>query len=95
MNDILPDRVLREIKKTAAKNDIARVILFGSRARGTHSEKSDVDIAAAGGRFDEFYWEIKENLHSLLTFDVVDFDAASDELKNEIIRDGVVIYEKT
>ena len=36
-----------------------------------------------------------ENIHSLLMFDVVHADASiPDELKKEIEKDGVVIYEK-
>ena len=72
-----------------------RVILFGSRARGNNTERSDVDIAVYGGDFDSFYWDIKENIHSLLMFDVINADASiSEELKKEIKKDGVVIYEK-
>ena len=38
---------------------------------------------------------VKEKVHSLLMFDIVQADAAiSDELKREIERDGVTIYEK-
>ena len=70
-------------------------ILFGSRARGNNTERSDVDIAVYGGDFDSFYWDIKENIHSLLMFDVINADASiSEELKKEIKKDGVVIYEK-
>ncbi len=77
------------------KNGIRRVILFGSRARGTNTERSDVDIAVSGGDFDGFYWDIKELVHSLLTFDVVNLDSEiSDELRAEIERDGVRIYEE-
>ena len=47
----LPARVLRDISKLAAKNHIQRIILFGSRARGTHTERSDIDIAVSGGDF--------------------------------------------
>lgn len=47
------------------------------------------------GDFDSFYWDIKENIHSLLMFDVINADASiSEELKKEIKKDGVVIYEK-
>ena len=54
-----------------------------------------MDIAVYGGDFDDFYWDIKENVHSLLMFDVIDMDSGiSEELKKEIERDGVVIYEK-
>ena len=58
-------------------------------------KRSDVDIAVYGGDFDSFYWDIKENIHSLLMFDVINADASiSEELKKEIKKDGVVIYEK-
>ena len=91
----LPERVFREITMFAKKHSIQKVILFGSRARGTHRERSDIDIAVYGGNFDSFYWDIKENIHSLLMFDIVQVDVAvSDELKQEIERDGVIIYEK-
>ncbi len=91
----IPERVVREISRYARENGIHKVILFGSRARGTHTERSDIDIAVIGGNFDAFYWDIKEKLHSLLTFDVVNLDSGvSDELKREIERDGVTLYEK-
>ena len=91
----LPDRILRELSSFAQKHSIIKIMLFGSRARGTNTERSDVDIAVYGGDFNSFYWDVKENIHSLLMFDVVQADASiSDELKNEIAKDGVVIYEK-
>lgn len=77
------------------KYAVTKIVLFGSRARGTNTERSDVDIAVYGGDFNSFYWDVKENIHSLLMFDVVQADASiSDELKKEIAKDGVVIYEK-
>lgn len=91
----ISDRVLREIRWFAYKYNIDKIILFGSRARGTHTEKSDVDIAVSGGDFDAFYWDIKEKIHSLLSFDVVDYDKSVGlDLKKEIERDGIIIYEK-
>lgn len=74
---------------------VTKIILFGSRARGTNTERSDVDIAVYGGDFNSFYWDVKENIHSLLMFDVVQAGTSiSDELKKEIEKDGVVLYEK-
>lgn len=91
----LPERVLKDICSFARKHSVRKIILFGSRARGTHTERSDVDIAVYGGDFDPFYWDIKENVHSLLMFDVVEADGhISEELKNEIKKGGIVIYEK-
>jgi len=91
----LPDRVLRELSSFAQEHSVSKIILFGSRARGTHTERSDIDIAVYGGDFDGFYWDVKEKTHSLLMFDIVQGDAPiSDELKEEIEKDGVVVYEK-
>ncbi len=91
----LPDRIMRELSSFAKENSITKIILFGSRARGTNTERSDIDIAVYGGDFDHFYWDVKEKIHSLLIFDIVQAEASvSDELKEEIERDGVVIYEK-
>ena len=79
----LPDRIVRELCSFAQRYAVTKIVLFGSRARGTNTERSDVDIAIYGGDFDSFYW------------DVVQADASiSDELKKEIAKDGVVIYEK-
>ena len=91
----LPDRILREISSFAQKHSVTRIVLFGSRARGTNTERSDIDIAVYGGDFDSFYWDVREKTHSLLMFDIVQADASvSDSLKQEIERDGIVIYEK-
>lgn len=91
----LPNRVLKDISAFALKSSVNKVVLFGSRAKGTNTDRSDVDIAVYGGDFDSFYWDIKEKMYSLLSFDVVDADKSlSDELKKEIERYGIVIYEK-
>lgn len=81
----LPDRVRREISSFAQQYAVTKIILFGSRARGTNTERSDIDIAVYGGDFDHFYWDVKEKTHSLLMFDIVQADACiSDELRQEI-----------
>ena len=91
----LPDRILRELSSFAQKYSVTKIILFGSRARGTNTERSDIDIAVYGGDFDHFYWDVKEKTNSLLMFDIIQADTAiSDELKQEIEKDGVTIYEK-
>ncbi len=91
----LPDRVLREIKFFAKKYNIEKVILFGSRAKGTHTERSDIDLAVSGGDITNFGFDVDELTHTLLMFDIVNLDRGiSEELQKEIDRDGVVIYEK-
>lgn len=91
----LPDRVMRDIAAFSEEYNIQKVVLFGSRARGTHANRSDVDIAVSGGNFDSFYWAVKEKVHSLLSFDIIEWNGdVSEELKKEIEKDGIVIYEK-
>ncbi len=92
----IPDRVYKDLIRFADADKIVKIILFGSRAKGTHTDRSDIDIAVSGGDFDSFYCDIKEKTHSLLSFDIIDLDKnISEELKKEIDRDGVIIYEKT
>ena len=91
----IPDRVYKDIIRMAKKHGIRQLILFGSRARGMHRERSDIDLAVIGGDFDSFYWDINENAWTLLSFDLVEYDKnVSDELKEEIRKDGITIYEK-
>ncbi len=92
----LEQRVLDDIIRTAKKNGIKKVILFGSRARGDNSERSDIDLAVSGGNALDFYYDLEENAWTLLMFDVVNLDKGiTEELQTEIDRDGVIIYEKT
>lgn len=92
----LPERVKLDLITLAENYDIDKMVLFGSRARGDNNAKSDVDIAVYGCRdFTNFYFDVEERVWTLLMFDIVNMDkAVSDELKREINRDGVIIYEK-
>jgi predicted nucleotidyltransferase len=91
----IPGRIVRDLTRFADEHQIEKVILFGSRARGTHTERSDIDLAVLGGDVDGFYWDLKEKTHSLLMFDVVDLSQPiTDALRKEITKDGVILYEK-
>lgn len=91
----LDKRIERDIINIAKKNGVKKVILFGSRARGGNSERSDIDLAISGGNALDFYYDVEENAWTLLMFDVVNLDRGiSKELQAEIDRDGVVIYEE-
>lgn len=91
----LSERLAGEISRFARSAGVEKIVLFGSRARGNNTERSDVDLAVYGGDFDSFFWNIKENVHSLLMFDLVDVDdGISRDLEEEIERDGIALYEK-
>ena len=62
----LPQGVINNMVDFAKKNNVSKVILFGSRACGTNTERSDINIAVTGGDFDRFYRDITENANSLL-----------------------------
>lgn len=72
-----------------------KVVLFGSRAKGTNRPKSDIDLAVNGGEhFDAFYRRVQDDLWSLLKVDVVNLDEPiSEGLKREITTYGKVLYE--
>lgn len=91
----LEKRVEDDIVRIAKENDIKKVILFGSRARGANSERSDIDLAVSGGNALDFYYDVEEKARTLLMFDVVDLDKGiSEELQAEIKKDGVILYEE-
>lgn len=91
----LDKRVEDDIIRIAKKSNVKKVILFGSRARGTNSERSDIDLAISGGNALDFYYDVEEKAHTLLMFDVVDLDKGiSEALQAEIKKDGVILYEE-
>ena len=91
----LDKRVEDDIVRIAKKSNVKKVILFGSRARGTNSERSDIDLAISGGNALDFYYDVEEKARTLLMFDVVDLDKGiSEELQAEIKKDGVILYEE-
>lgn len=96
----LKDSELTNLKALFAKNDrLERVILYGSRAKGTYKPFSDVDITLVG----------RELTHSDLNRMILDIDdlllpymfdisifhtLKSSDLIDHINKRGIVIYEK-
>lgn len=71
-----------------------KIYLFGSQAKGTYNPGSDIDIAL--DNITPIDWSIlgsiKEDIadsNILLFVDVVDIHDVSDEIKKQIIRDGI------
>lgn len=84
-------------KKFLSIRSVKKVILFGSRARGDHDERSDIDLAIAGDITDHEWLQIcemAENTDTLLEIDLVRLNTASEALKTEIAKHGQVIYER-
>lgn len=90
-------QIIKQISHLAEKYHASKIVLFGSRARRTHQEKSDIDLAVYGcEQFDKLYDAIQNDIWTLLEFDIINMDDSelSRDLIHEIDRDGVVIYEK-
>jgi len=90
-------RIVYEIVDIASKYKyINKVILFGSRARGDNSTKSDIDLAIySDNSIVEFIEDIEMNTNTLLEFDFSDMNVVSDEFFIEQIKkEGIAIYEK-
>lgn len=80
----------------AGEEDIQKVILFGSRARGTTRYNSDIDLCV--DYTGKQKWKIKEDLDEIVgiySCDVLFFDALNEAIRREIERDGKTIYEKS
>lgn len=88
-------QVLDEIRASAQRYGLASVILFGSRARGDHRVKSDIDLALSGGDQVKFVLDVEQNASTLLRFDFVNLDGpVQQELRDVITREGLTLYEK-
>ena len=74
-----------------------KVILFGSRSRRSHRDLSDFDIGVIGERplFAKDFYRISDFLESLPTLhriDWVDLNRASDRLRENALKNAVVLY---
>lgn len=90
----LREEVTAFIVEQARECGLAKVVLFGSRAYGRFSEKSDIDLAVYGASFDRYVGLLEEGCPTLLTFDFIDMSQEVGEgLRNRIAQEGVVLYE--
>lgn len=80
---------------------VSRVVLFGSRARGDHHDRSDIDLAvfcdgASTGNWREVKNCLREGrIDTLLDVDCVRFDDAASALQERILAEGRVLYTNT
>jgi len=86
------------VRVVAAEPSVRRVILFGSRARGDAARASDIDIAVdAPGADSRVWWRLMgalEERRSLVSVDLVFLHQAGSDLRNQIQREGRVMFER-
>ena len=91
----ISEKVINEIISLAKKNNLEKVILFGSRARGDYHRASDIDLAVSGGNVIAFSLDVEEFTSTLLTYDVVDLNKNLQAgFREAIEKEGKLLYEK-
>lgn len=79
------DEILNEVKRICGAGGAQKVVLFGSRAKGTALERSDIDIAVSGVSEIDAVREALEEIPTLIRIDLVDLDTCSNPLLLEDI----------
>lgn len=76
--------------------EVTRVVLFGSRAKGCATERSDIDLAVSGNLDPLRVESIRSELEELpipCRFDVLSFDSIRNpELREHIERVGIEVF---
>ena len=80
------DEVINQIAELCRKYKAKEVILYGSRAKGTARERSDIDIAVSGAENFDILVEKVEELPTLYSIDLVNMDTCKNQLLLEDIR---------
>ncbi|OPZ24381.1 MAG: Nucleotidyltransferase domain protein [bacterium ADurb.BinA186] len=78
---------------------VENIFLYGSRARGDFSDKSDIDIAVNMPKAAPEDWEIVmhiiDDADTLLAIDCVRFDTLKNlDLRNAIEKDKIVLFSR-
>lgn len=94
---MIEQRLIEQLSKVGQNNNIHKIFLFGSRAIGDNTNKSDIDLAFVAPDMSKEEWlefsdKLEDELDTLLFLDLIKFENAPVELKNEIIKYGKVIY---
>jgi len=94
----LPRSINRIIDRGIRELAPEQILIFGSRARGDHHDKSDFDLAFFGvsnkRAWQEFSADMIYEPPTLFRLDVVRFETVPPELQASILRDGKVIYRR-
>lgn len=80
---------------------VQRIWLYGSRARGNHSPRADIDLAVecvsdtAHNDWLRLASSIDEQAPTYLFVDIVRIDEVQPALKDRIMEEGHLIYERS
>ena len=81
------DEILTDVIAICESYQANEVILFGSRAKGTEWERSDIDLAISGVVCFDDLKEAIDDIPTLYSFDVVNMDTCKNDLLLKEIRE--------
>lgn len=80
------EEIIQAVIKICNEFQAKEVVLYGSRAKGTARERSDIDIAVSGVNDFDLLVEKIEDLTTLYSVDVLNMDTCRNELLMEDVR---------
>ena len=81
------EKIIEEVARICHSFCAKEVILYGSRAKGTAQERSDIDIAVSGVENFDLLAEKIEELPTLYSVDLLNMDTCRNQLLLEDIRE--------
>ena len=100
INQDILDSINKFVEQIKKKYNVVAIIVFGSYAKGTENENSDIDVAVISDDFDDIYdsmavlmgmtWDIDARIepHPIKK---KDFDEVSDYFIKEVIDTGIKV----
>lgn len=80
------NEIIDRISAICAEHGASRTVLFGSRAKGTATDRSDIDIAVSGVQDIGALREALDAVPTLYQIDLVDLDTCTNDLLMEDIN---------
>jgi len=93
----LPSSIQNLLKFVISEIQPEQIILFGSRARGTHRPTSDFDIAVKKTDMPASPWAkvlvaLDDEAYTLYKIDLVHYEKLDNSYVRNITKEGVLIY---
>ncbi|GAB6072746.1 nucleotidyltransferase domain-containing protein [Venenivibrio stagnispumantis] len=97
MNQDKVEKIINEIVEILKGYNPEKIILFGSRARKDFKSNSDIDIAvdlSLSFREERKLKEKIDEISKLYSVDLVFLPKINNDFKTNILKEGVILYEK-
>lgn len=86
-------KILQEIETICKANNVSHLYLFGSYAKGTERNGSDIDVVVKGVKNYKKLTDDIDNIRTLETINIFNYDKISNEfLLEDIDKYGKIIY---